>query len=101
MFVNFNANYADGSSAAINPFVNGLVEGDDGFDMQNDSRVIANAQIGYEWNETFGVYFIASNLFDEEYIDSASSTGFVEGVNPANHTLGNPRQLSVSLRGRF
>ena len=101
VFVNVNANYADGSNAVINPFVNGLVQGDTGFDIQNDSRVVANAQVGYEWNESFGIYFIASNLFDEEYVSSANANGFSDGVVIARHTLGDPRQFSVSLRGRF
>jgi len=99
-FVNLNANYAEESNAVTNPFNNGLVAGDEGFDLQNDSRVLVNAQVGYEWNEGFGVYLIASNLLDEEYVSLANPNAFSED-RVFTHTLGDPRQLSVSLRGRF
>lgn len=54
-----------------------------------------NVQLGYEWNNV-GVYLLAYNIFDEEYIDAANTLG-----EPATHTLGYPRQLSLSLRGHF
>ena len=71
LFANVNANYADGSNALVNPFVSGRTESDPDFDQQNDSRVVVNAQVGYEW-DSFGIYLIASNLLDEEYISNAA-----------------------------
>ncbi len=97
LFANLNANYADGSDTLVNPFTTGLPESDPDFDQQNDSRVVVNAQIGYEL-DSFGIYFIASNLLDEEYISDASR--FRER-SVSRQSLGNPQQFSVSFRGRF
>ena len=99
LFANVNANYADGSNALVNPFVSGRTESDPDFDQQNDSRVVVNAQVGYEW-DSFGIYLIASNLLDEEYISNAAR--FDDRSSTVNRqSLGNPQQFSVSFRGRF
>lgn len=95
--VNVNANYASDSSSEINPEIDGRIETDADFDLRNDSRVIVNAQVGYEWN-SFGIFLIASNLFDEEYISSANA---FEGQTTQRQSIGDPQQFSVSLRGRF
>ena len=48
-------------------------------------------QLGYEW-QSVGVYLIGKNIFDDEYI-AARQTNYI--------TLGNPRQVSISVRGSF
>jgi iron complex outermembrane receptor protein len=97
VFANLNANYAGSSSAELNPSIGGLLESDSNFDLQNESRLLVNAQIGYEW-DSLGVYLIASNLFDEEYISRIRA---FDPLSTNRQTLGNPRQLSLSLRGSF
>ena len=90
-FADINANYASDSLADINPYSQGLNEGDDNFDEHNDSRTLVNMQLGYEW-QSVGVYLIGKNIFDDEYI-AERYTRYI--------TLGNPRQVSVSVRGSF
>lgn len=97
MFVNASINYAGDSPSETNPFRRGLRPGDEGFDLKNDARTLINARIGYEW-DNIGVYLVAKNLLDEEYIASAAFGG---GRTISRHTLGKPRQLGISIRGRF
>ncbi len=97
LFANVSMNYADSSPAETNPFRRGLREGDEQFDLQNDSRTLFNAQLGYEW-ATFGVYLVGKNIFDKQY-EALAPFGAGQRVSRVN--LGEPRQLSISLRGKF
>jgi outer membrane receptor protein involved in Fe transport len=90
-FANINANFASESTAVINPYSDGLSKGDVGFDLKNDARTLLNLQLGYEW-ESVGVYLIGRNLLDKEYESSVSLRSPV---------LGEPRQLALSIRGKF
>ncbi|MCL1058584.1 TonB-dependent receptor [Shewanella gelidimarina] len=91
IFANLNANYASGAPNRVNPYRNGLKEGDAEFDLQNDSRTLVNMQLGYEWQD-IGLYLQGKNLFDEEYI----TTNFTR-----TPSLGAPRQVALTLRGQF
>lgn len=97
MFANIGLNYADSSPADTNPFIRGLNEEDEDFDLQNEGRTLVNLQVGYEW-ESVGVYLLAKNLLDREYVSGAA---FGSGRRIVRHNLGAPRQLSVSVRGSF
>ena len=97
VFANVTLNYADGSPADVNPYIRGLHEGDKEFDLQNDGRTIVNMQLGYEW-DSIGVYLIGKNVFDREYVSGAA---FGTGRRVVRHSLGNPQQFSISLRGTF
>lgn len=97
IFANINVNYADSSNADTNPYSRGLTEGDPEFNLQNDARTLVNAKIGYDW-ETFGIYLIAKNLLDKEYISGAA---LGTGRRVVRHDLGAPRQISLSLQGTF
>ena len=90
-FADINANYASDSPADVNPYARGLSIEDPSFDLPNDSRTLVNMQLGYEW-QSVGVYLIGKNIFDDEYI-AARQTHYI--------TLGNPRQVSLSVRGSF
>ncbi|UTF60602.1 TonB-dependent receptor [Gilvimarinus sp. DA14] len=94
LFASINANYADSSIVAVNPYANGLSEGDEGFDPKNDQRTLVNAKLGYEWDQ-LAVYATVTNLFDEEYVELASVS------QPPSVTLGAPRQFGVTLDYRF
>ena len=91
IFVNLNGNYASSSPNRVNPYREGLKEGDAEFDLQNSSRTLVNMQLGYEWQD-IGIYLQGKNLFDEEYI----TTNFTR-----TPSLGAPRQLALTLRGEF
>ena len=97
IFANISMNYADSSNADTNPYSRGLLEGDDNFDLQNDSRTLVNMKMGYEW-ESIGLYLIGKNVLDKEYISGAA---FGAGRRVVKHNLGAPRQISVSLQGVF
>lgn len=97
IFANISMNYADSSNADTNPYSRGLQEGDDNFDLQNDSRTLVNMKMGYEW-ESIGLYLIGKNVLDKEYISGAA---FGAGRRVVKHNLGAPRQISVSLQGTF
>lgn len=90
---NANINYNDSSIAELKP--NGA---DDVIEPENDARTLVDVRIGYEWrNESqFGIYLVAQNLLDEEYRSAAATL-----TNPATHTLGDPRQVSLEFRGSF
>ncbi|MCP8898505.1 TonB-dependent receptor [Gilvimarinus xylanilyticus] len=94
LFASVNANYADSSIVAVNPYANGLTEGDPGFDPQNDARTLVNAKLGYEWDQV-ALYATVTNLLDEEYVELANVG------TPPSVTLGAPRQWGVSLDYRF
>ena len=97
IFANISMNYADSSNADTNPYSRGLQEGDDNFDLQNDSRTLVNMKMGYEW-ESIGLYLIGKNVLDKEYVSGAA---FGTGRRVVKQNLGTPRQLSVSLQGVF
>ena len=60
------------------------------------SRTIVNAKLGYR-GENYGVYLIASNVFDEEYYFNDFET--VGGVNSGRY--GEPRLIGLSLEAGF
>jgi outer membrane receptor protein involved in Fe transport len=91
IFTNISANYASTSAGYINPFVQGNKPGDEYYDVQNHSRTLVNMQVGYEW-DIVGVYLIASNIFDEEYLEFNGEETI---------TIGQPQQVSFSVRGSF
>lgn len=97
IFANVNMNYADSSPADVDPYRRGLSEGDEGFDLQNDGRTLVNLRLGYEW-EKYAIYLNAKNLLDKEYIEAAA---YGAGRRVVRHELGDPRQLSLVLRGTF
>ncbi len=97
IFANINVNYADSSNADTNPYSRGQKKGDPEFNLQNGARTLVNAKIGYDW-ETFGIYLIAKNLLDKEYISGAA---LGTGRRVVRHDLGAPRQISLSLQGTF
>ncbi|NQZ89340.1 MAG: TonB-dependent receptor [Colwellia sp.] len=90
-FANVSANYASTSTGYINPFISGHEPGDEYYDVQNPSRTLVNMQLGYEW-EMIGVYLKTSNLLDEEYLEFNGDKTI---------TIGQPRQVSLSIRGSF
>ena len=90
-FANVSANYASTSAGYINPYVLGHEEGDEFFDVQNHSRTLVNMQLGYEW-DAIGVYLIGNNIFDKDYLDFNGDDII---------TIGQPRQMSLSVRGSF
>jgi len=96
IFANISANYADGAKADVNPYGRGLTESDPTFDQSSEKRTLVNMKIGYEW-ESVGVYVTGKNILDEEYITSP------EFVNKrtTRYTLGEARQISLSIRGTF
>ena len=89
---NANVNYVDSAIAELKPNGTDLIE------PENDARTVIDVRVGYEWNmeSQFGVYLVAKNLLDEEYRLAAATI-----TNPATHTLGDPRQVSLELRGNF
>jgi iron complex outermembrane receptor protein len=97
IFANISMNYADSSSTNVNPYGEGRVEGDEGFDLDNDGRTLVNMKIGYEW-ESIGLYLIGKNVLDKEYISGAA---FGSTRRVVRESLGAPRQISVSLQGTF
>lgn len=96
IFANISANYADGAKADANPYGRGLEEGDSGFDQSSEKRTLVNMKIGYEW-ESVGVYLTGKNILDEEYITSPEFLN----KRTSRYTLGEARQLSLSIRGTF
>lgn len=100
---NVNANYKDESYSYLDPEssldpAKYTIDND----PMNDSRVLINANVGYEW-DNYQVRVDVRNLLDEEYI----SGYFFEADNNANadsygqHTIGRPRQFSVSFLAEF
>ncbi|MBO9489915.1 TonB-dependent receptor [Endozoicomonas sp. G2_1] len=104
LFGNINANFANSHDASNNPYRNGLTEGDEGFDPQNDARILVNARLGYNW-ENWGVFASVTNLFDKDFIDAANiNRGRDRGANSDNQgsqVLGEPRQVSLNLTYKF
>jgi iron complex outermembrane recepter protein len=70
-------------------------------DRSVDARLIADASIGYRFNEKAEIQFNVSNLFDEQYIGTLNSNGF--GNSGDNQTLlvGAPQQFFVTLKAGF
>lgn len=103
LYANVNANYADDSPAYLDP-ANILPEAEYARNPNptNDSRVLVNAQVGYEW-ENYTLRFDVTNLLDEEYISTFFSDGDAtdHAQNYGQHQLGRPRHASVSLLVQF
>ena len=97
LFTNISANYASTSAGYINPYVRvdkdgeRMKPGHEFYDVQNHSRTLVNMQVGYEW-DAIGVYVIARNIFDEEYLEFNGTETI---------TIGQPQQVSFSVRGSF
>jgi outer membrane receptor protein involved in Fe transport len=100
---NVNANYKDESYTYLDP-VSSLEPAKYAIDSDpmNDSRVLINANVAYEW-DNYQVRVDVRNLLDEEYI----SGYFFEADNNANadsygqQIIGRPRQLSVTFLAEF
>jgi outer membrane receptor protein involved in Fe transport len=100
---NVNANYKDESYTYLDP-VSSLDPAKYAIDSDpmNDSRVLINANVAYEW-DNYQVRVDVRNLLDEEYI----SGYFFEADNNANadsygqQIIGRPRQLSVTFLAEF
>ena len=97
IFANVSVNYAGASNADTNPYNRGLSESDAQFNLQNDSRTLVNMKVGYQW-DSVGLYLIAKNILDEKFISGAA---LGTGRRVVRHTLGAPRQISLSLQGTF
>ncbi len=71
-------------------------------DPKNDSRILINANAGYEW-DNYQVRIDASNLLDEEYItgyfSEADSLGNADSYG--QHNIGRSRHISVSFFAQF
>lgn len=96
IFANFSVNYADGAKADVNPKARGLAEAHPNYDLSSEHRTLVNMKIGYEW-ESVGVYLTGKNILDEEYITSPEFLN----KRTSRYTLGEARQLSLSIRGTF
>ncbi|MFM1887271.1 MAG: hypothetical protein RL026_2428 [Pseudomonadota bacterium] len=71
---------------------------------QADSYVLFNAMGGYRFNEAVSLQLDITNLFDERYISTVGSNGFVNAdPGGTNQTLltGAPRQVFVALKARL
>lgn len=55
---------------------------------------IYNAMVAYRFNEHYSAQFNANNLFDKYYYEKIGITG-------ANYYYGEPRNVSLTLRGEF
>ncbi|MEM9014319.1 MAG: TonB-dependent receptor, partial [Pseudomonadota bacterium] len=64
-----------------------------GTGLKNDSRLLANARIGYDF-DNFSVYAFASNLFDDTYFVNADAAG-------GNVILGDPRVVGGGVSFEF
>lgn len=96
-FANLSLNYANSSKAEIDPDIRGLSKDHPNYDANNDGRTLVNMKIGYEWDD-LGIYLIGKNLLDKEYISGAA---YGAGRRVERMTLGEERQMSISLRGKF
>jgi outer membrane receptor protein involved in Fe transport len=100
---NVSANYKDESYTYLDP-VSSLDPAKYAIDSDpmNDSRVLINANVAYEW-DNYQVRVDVRNLLDEEYI----SGYFFAADNNANadsygqQIIGRPRQLSVTFLAEF
>lgn len=97
LYGNVSLNYANSSKAEIDPDIRGLSKDHPNYDPSNDGRTLVNMKIGYEWDD-LGIYLIGKNLLDKEYIEGAA---FGAGRRVERMTLGDERQISLSLRGKF
>jgi iron complex outermembrane recepter protein len=70
-------------------------------DRSVDGRLIADATIGYRFNEQFELQMNANNLFDEEYISTVGSGGFGNSGDRQTLLVGAPRQVFVTLKAGF
>lgn len=93
LFANLNANYQDAAKNLNNPYSNGQVEGDPGFDPENDARTLVNLRAGYEW-ENLGLYLTVENLLDEDYVVRPNTAGY-------SLTIGKPRLATLRLEADF
>ncbi len=98
IYINLNANYADASVPFTNPY-SIIPNFDPANEPENESRVLVNGQLGYEWNN-YKVWLQANNLLDEAYIENFTS---VAGVRNAagQIEIGAPRHFSVSFQAEF
>jgi outer membrane receptor protein involved in Fe transport len=97
IFANVSANYAGSSPSEVDPDVVGVDPTSPLYDFENEGRTLVNIKIGYEWGN-LGIYLIGKNLLDEEYIAGAP---YGIGRRIERLSLGDPRQMSLSLRGSF
>ena len=57
---------------------------------RNDSRVLMNARVGYDFSETASVFVFGSNIFDETYLANAAAAG-------GSVVVGEPQVIGIGL----
>lgn len=71
-------------------------------DPQNDSRVLVNANIAYDW-DNYQVRLDVSNLFNKEYVAAYFSEADNQGNTDSygQHYIGRSRQASITFLAQF
>ena len=70
-------------------------------DRSVDSRVVADATIGYRFNENLEVQMNVSNLFDEEYVGTINSAGTGNSGDRQTLLVAAPRQFFATIKAGF
>ncbi len=70
-------------------------------DRSVDGRVVADATIGYRFNENLEVQMNVSNLFDEEYIGTINSAGTGNSGDRQTLLVAAPRQFFATIKAGF
>ena len=68
-------------------------------DETQGGYLLANARLGYTFDDRFTIEVFANNLFDEEYVKDAGNTG--DAVGFPTFISGEPRIYGVSASVRF
>ncbi len=66
---------------------------------ENDSRVLINGQVGYEWSN-YKVWLQAHNLLDKQYIENFISVAGARNAG-GQAEIGVPRHFSISFQAEF
>lgn len=70
-------------------------------DRSIDGRLIADASIGYRFDEKLEIQFNVSNLFDQQYIGTINSAGTGNSGDRQTLLVGAPQQAFVTLKAGF
>lgn len=70
-------------------------------DQSVPGRVLADASIGYHFNDKIELQFNVSNLFDKKYIATVGSGGFGNKGDGQTLLVGAPRQAFMTLKAGF
>jgi outer membrane receptor protein involved in Fe transport len=98
VYLNLNTNYADASVPFTNPFAI-IPNFDPQHEPENDSRVLINGQVGYEWSN-YKVWLQAHNLLDKQYIENFISVAGARNAD-GQAEIGTPRHFSISVQAEF